>query len=94
MIYEPQELSDVRDMLTPEFYAEIADWRCIDPGHEVLQVLADALKPEGSESGKNSTCQRRWTLGSWIRVKNKSRKFDGKARKVGQGGNVRGHRFG
>jgi hypothetical protein len=89
MTDEPRELSDVKDKLTEEHDTDIVEKWGIDSGHEVLQVLADALELEAGESGEDSTCQRRWT--SRIRVRILRFEVDFKPSELGQRGDACGH---
>jgi hypothetical protein len=52
-----EELWNVKTELIEEESYDAVKNRCVDPGHEVLKVLADASELQFDESGKDNTCQ-------------------------------------
>ena len=47
------------DDLIQVSYHDLVQVRAIDPANKVLQILASAFEPKGSESGKDSPCKGR-----------------------------------
>jgi hypothetical protein len=44
-----------------EGYRQLVRYRSIDPGDEVIKIVADPIELKTSESGEESACQRRRT---------------------------------
>ena len=61
-----------------EGYMEAVEFRGIDPGHDVLQIVANAFKIEICESGKDKARGRRRT--SAFSVRAGSRRLESKVK--------------
>ena len=51
----------VKDKLVEEIYDDVAEWRDVDSGDDILQVLAVALEVKPGESGEDNACVERRT---------------------------------
>jgi hypothetical protein len=81
---ELMEFLDAKDQLIEECYLCGVEWRGINLGHEVLQVLTDNTEVKLGESREDNTCQRRWMSGR-IRTRSRGFKPDGKLGEPSQG---------
>jgi hypothetical protein len=88
---ELDELKNVKNELVEKEYSDAGNNGCVDPGHEVLKVLADAAELQFGESREDNTCQWRWT--SSIRARRWGLEFDRKGLEPGQSRQAYGHRF-
>jgi hypothetical protein len=71
---------------------EYLEYRGIDSGNEVLQILADSLKAKQGEKGEDCAWKRRRTCVIGMRMG--GLKFNAKAFEIGQRSQTSGHCFG
>jgi len=84
----------VEDKLIEERYVESIKERCIDSGHDVLQVLAIALKVKGGEGGEDDARQvrQKWILS--IGLGSRGSEFKANGLEPCQCGETSDHRLG
>ena len=93
MINKPPKVGDFKvNELIKVYCPNCVKPRCVDSLDEVLQILANSVEIEGSESGKDSPCDGRQAY--LIRAGGRRLEFNRKIFEHGQHGQSRNHRLG
>ena len=69
------ELWCVEYYVIEEGYSQVMESRCIDVGHEVVQVLVDPFEPKKFKSWEDSACLWRQTSACVVGVRSRGLEF-------------------